>query len=342
VSAADEIRRGLFERRRFLVATGALAAAPLAHARRPESPYRVAWVLLVSPIAELTGPDPAHPITRAFVHELSRLGYEEGRNLILERRSAEGQPQRYAQIIKELVDRDVDVIVSAGDRLNTQAKAITRTVPIVIFAMGQPVESGLVSSLSHPGGNITGLTVSVGADTEAKRLDLLKEALPTVSRVTYFLPRGYLGSEYAKAVQSAARRLQVDLVLVEHRADALEASLAAVRKVGADALFVALSPAAYGQREQIVAFARGARLPAMVPYTQMVETGALMGYGVDVVDLGRRAAHYVDRILKGARPGDLPVERPSKFNFVINMRTARELGITVPQSVLLRADRVIE
>jgi len=342
VSTAAGIRNGLFERRRFLVATGALAAAPRAHARRPTPPYRVAWVLLVSPIAELKGPDPAHPITRAFVHELRRLGYEEGRNLVLERRSAEGQPQRYAQIIRELVDLDVDVIVSAGGRVNTQAKAVTRTVPIVIFAMGQPVEYGLVSSLAHPGGNITGLTVSVGADTEAKRLDLLKEALPGVSRVAYFLPRGYLESEYGKAVRSAAARLQVELVPVVHRADDLEASLAAVRKVGADALFVALSPEAYGQRDQIVAFARSARLPAMVPYAQMVDAGALMGYGIDVADLGRRAAHYVDRILKGARPGDLPVERPSKFNFVINMRTARALGVAIPQSVLLRADRVIE
>jgi len=333
---------GLIGRRRFLVATGAVVAAPLVHARQAAAPYRVGWVLLVSPISELTGPDPTHPITRAFVHELRRLGYKEGRNLILERRSAEGRPERYAEILRELVHLDVDVIVSAGDRVNVQAKAVTSTVPIVIFAMGQPVTSGLVSSLAHPGGNITGLTVSVGAETEAKRLELLKEALPSVSRVAYFLPSGYLESEYGKAVRSAAERLHIELVAVEHIANKLDASFANVRKVGADALFVALSPVAYGQRQQIVEFASRARLPSMVPYTQMVETGALMGYGIDVVDLGRRAAHYVDKILKGAKPGELPVERPTKFNFAVNMGTARELGITIPQSVLLRADRVIE
>jgi putative ABC transport system substrate-binding protein len=297
---------------------------------------------LVSPIAELEGPNPAHPITRAFVHEMQRLGYEEGRNLILERRSAEGQPERYAAIIRELVDLDADVIVSAGDRRNAQAKAVTSTVPIVIFAMGQPVKSGLVSSFAHPGGNITGLTVSVDAEIEAKRLELLKEALPSVSRVAYFLPRGYGGNEYAKATRSAAERLRIELVPVEHLPRNLEVSFSGVKKAAADALFVSLNPVAYGQRQQIVEFASSARLPTMVPYTAMVETGALMGYGVDVIDLGRRAAHYVDKILRGAKPGDLPIERPTKFNFVVNMRTAKELGITIAPSVLLRADRVIE
>jgi putative ABC transport system substrate-binding protein len=332
----------LIERRRLLATVGALLAAPLVRAQRNESLHRVGWVLLVSPISELGGPDPAHPITRAFVHELRRLGYEEGRNLILERRSAEGQPERYAEIIRELVRLDTEVIVSAGSRLNVEAKAVTSTVPIVIFAMGQPVASGLVSSLAHPGGNITGLTVSVGAETEAKRLELLREVLPSVSRIAYFVPGGYLESEYAKATRSAAERLHIELVPVEHDPKDLDESFANVRKADVDALFVSLNPVAYGQRQQIVEFASRAHLATMVPYIQMVKMGALMGYGIDVIDLGRRAAHYVDRILKGAMPGDLPVERPTKFNFVINMRTARELRVTIPQSVLLRADGVVE
>ncbi len=331
-------------RRQFLMAASALLAAPrTARAQRAEKMHRVAWVLTVSPVAELAGPDPAHPITRAFVHELRALGYEEGRNLILDRRSAEGQPERYAEIIKEMVRLDADVIVSAGNSgLNRQAKAVTNTVPIVIFGMNNPDKAGLVASLARPGGNITGVSVNIGAETEAKRLQLLKEALPSASRVAYLGPKAALDTPYAKAAQSVAPSLGIELVPVEHVVANLDATFAAVKSARADALFVALSAVAYGQRQQIVEFARSARLPAMFPYLVMVGMGGLMGYGIDVVDLGRRAAHYVDKILKGAKPGDLPIEQPTKFNLVINMKTAKALGITFPPSILIRADKVIE
>jgi len=330
-------------RRRFMLWTGALVAAPLGRAQRPAKVYRVAWVLTTSPIAELVGPQPVHPITRAFVRELRALGYVEGRNLVLERRSAEGDPRRFAPILAELIGLQTDVIVMAGHAaLNRLAKETTKTVPIVIFAGGDATFAALVGSLARPGGNITGLTVDSGPENEAKRLQLLKEALPSVSRVAYLGPQGTVDSAYRKALQSAALSLKVELVYVEHMASDLNATFAALKGARADALFASLSAETYGQRQQIVAYAREARLPGIYPYLVMAELGGLMAYGVDVVDLGRRAAHYVDKILKGARPGELPIERPTKFNFVINMKTAGVLGLTIPQSVQLRADTVIE
>jgi len=169
------------DRRRFIAWIGSAVAAPLARAQQARKMHRVGWVLMVSPIGELAGAEPTHPITRTFVQELRALGYEEGRNLILERRSAEGRPERYAGLIQDLVGLRADVIVSAGAPVNLQVRGITSTTPVVIFAMSQPEKSGLVASLGRPGGNITGLTVDSGPENEAKRLQLLKEALPSAS-----------------------------------------------------------------------------------------------------------------------------------------------------------------
>ena len=331
-------------RRQFLIAGTALLVAPCAaRAQRTEKVHRVAWVLTTSPIAELTGPEPTHPITQAFVHELRARGYIEGKNLVLERRSAEGDPRRFAPILAELVRLNTDVIVMAGHgALNKLAEQTIKTVPIVIFAMAQPVKYGLVSSLARPGGNITGLTVNSGPEIEAKRLQLLKEILPSVSRVAYLAPNAMLGSPQAKAVQSAALSLHIELVHVEHVAANLDATFSALRGVRADALFVALSAPAYGHRQQIVEFAHEVSLPGSYPYLVMAQMGGLMAYGIDVVDLGRRAAQYVDKILRGSKPGDLPIERPTKFNLVINIKTAKALGITISPSIMLRADQVIE
>jgi putative ABC transport system substrate-binding protein len=262
---------------------------------------------------------------------------------VLERRSAEADPKRFAPILAELIALKTDVIVMAGHRvLNRLAKQTTKTVPIVIFAGSNPVETGLVASLARPGGNITGLTVDSGPENEAKRLELLKEALPAVTRVAYLGPTRSPETAHGKAVQAAAQSLNIDLVFVEHIASDLDATFAALGNARAHALFASLSAETYGQRQQIVDYALKAPLPGIFPYLIMAQMGGLMAYGVDVVDLGRRAAHYVDKILKGANPGDLPIERPTKFNLVINMKTAKALGITIPQSVLLRADRVIE
>lgn len=330
-------------RRQFLLSAGALLAAPLARAQPAGKVYRLAWVLTTSPIAELAGPEPAHPITRAFVQELRTLGYVEGRNLVLERRSAEGDPKRYAPIMAELIALRTDVIVLPGHLpLNRLAKKMTNTIPIVIFGMGSPVEGGLVDSLHHPGGNITGTTVSSGPENEAKRLQLLKEALPGVVRVAYLGTREAWDSASGQAVRGVAPSLGVQLFHAEHKPGDIEATFAVIARERADALFASISAETYAQREQIVDFARRLRRPGVYPYLEMAAMGGLMAYGVDVVDLGRKAAQYVDKILKGAKPGDLPIERPTKFNLVVNMKTAKAIGVTIPQSVLLLADRVIE
>lgn len=330
-------------RRRCLLGAGALLAAPLARAQRSEKVHRVAWVLTTSPLAELTGPEPKHPITRAFVDEMRALGYLEGRNLVFEPRSAEGDPARYGPILAEVVRLKPDVIVMAGDRgLNFQAKEAIKTIPIVIFGMNQPATRGLVESLARPGGNITGLTVNSGPENEAKRLQLLKEAIPGAVRVVYLGTRAAWDNPISLTVRQAAPHLGVQLLFAEHRPTDLGSTFAAIERQRPDALFASLSAQTYGQRAQIVDYARKARLPGAYPYLSMAAMGGLMAYGVDVANLGRQAARYVDRILKGAKPGELAIERPTKFTLVLNMKVARALGIAIPQSIILRADRVID
>jgi len=326
-----------------MLALGA-AATPLARAQPAGKVYRVAWFLTTSPLAELQGPEPAHPITRAFVQELRALGYVEGRNLVLERRSAEGDPGRYAPILAELIALKTDIIVLPGQLpLNRLAKKMTKTIPIVVFGMaGSPVDSGLVDSLAHPAGNITGTTVSSGPENEAKRLELLKEAVPGIVRVAYLGTREAWDNSVGQSVRRSASSLGVQLLHAEHRPDDLEATFAIILRERPDALFASIGAETYAQRQQIVGFARRLRLPGVYPYVEMAAMGGLMAYGVDVVDLGRQAADCVDKILKGAKPGDLPVERPTKFNLVLNTKTAKALGITIPQSLLLRADEVIQ
>jgi len=330
-------------RRQILMTAAALVATPFARAQQSGKLYRVAYVLTTSPIAEMAGPEPAHPIVRAFLRELRALGYVEGGNLVLERRSAEGDPKRFAPILAELIGLKTDVIVMAGHAaLNRLAKETIKTIPIVVMGLSNPVEGGLVASLARPGGNITGLTVNSGPENEAKRLQLLKEAIPGVVRVAYLGTQGAWNNSIGQAVRGVAPSFGVQLLHVEHMPADLKSTFAALAAGHVDAFFASLSAEVYGQREQIVDFARSARLPGVYPYLEMAAMGGLMAYGVDVADLGRRAAHYVDKILKGAKPGDMPIERPTKFNLVINLKTAEALGISIPQSILLRADRVIE
>ena len=330
-------------RRKFLIASGALLAAQLAHAQRAQKTYRVAAILTTSPVAEMAGPDPAHPMIRGFVHELRALGYVEGDNLTLERRSALGKPERYPGIVAELVGLKTDVIVTAGGAgLLSRAKKVWGTVPIVMFGSSNPVPLGMAKSLGRPGGNLTGLLAVTGPENEAKRLQLLKEAIPTLSRVAYLSTKAIWKAPFTKAVREAADPLGIELLHAEHKPDDLEATFAAIERMHPDALFVSIGTESTGQRRQILEFAKKARLPGSYPFDVFVALGGLMSYSVSLADLGRRAAHYVDKILKGAYPGDLPIERPTKFDFVVNLRTAKELGLTIPRSVLLRADRVIE
>ncbi len=320
--------------------------APLAaEAQQAGKVYRVALIATTSPISEMAGPEPDNPPIRAFVHGLRALGYVEGQNLILERRSAEGKPERYAEIVTELVRLKVDVIVTVDNPMTRAAKAVTTTVPIVMAGTLDPVGDGLIQSLPRPGGNITGLTFFVGLEIASKRLQLLKEMLPRASRVavlTLSLKEGDWDSPLVQPFRAAAQRLGLTLVLAEHTPDDYTSAFSRISRDRPDALFVAAHGSHYVNRRLIVDFARRNRMPDTYPYREAVELGGLMSCGVNVADLFRRAAGYVDRILKGAKPGDLPVEQPTRFELAINMKTAKALGLTIPQSVLLRADQIIE
>ena len=328
-------------RRQFLIATGALLAAPLVRAQQANKVFRVALISSTTPIAEMA--DPLNPFGRALLHELRVLGYIEGRNLIVERRSAEGRPERYSEIAAELVRLKTDVIVAGGGALFIRpVKESAGNIPIVMISNSQVVELGVVAGLARPGGNVTGVLSDTGPENELKRLQLLKELIPTRSRVAYLAPGPFWDLPIAQAIRRGAPSLGVELLHAEHSPTDIDATLAALARQRPDALIASLTASTYAHRREIVEFALKTRLPAIYPYSDMAEMGGLMSYGVSGSDLGRRAAVYVAKILKGARPGDLPIEQVTRFELLVNTKTARAIGITIPQSVLLRADRVIE
>jgi ABC-type uncharacterized transport system substrate-binding protein len=333
-------------RRTFMaMLAGGCLAAPLAAEAQPAGKvYRVGFIFTTSPVSEMAGPEPVHPLFRAFVQGLRALGYVEGQNLILERRSAEGRFERFDDIVAELVRLKADVIVTVADPLTQAAKAVTTTVPIVMAVSGDPVGAGLVQSLARPGGNITGLTFSVGPEIQAKRLELLKEMLPGVSRVAYLASKQDKGweSPSGESIRTAAQVLGVTLVLAEFSPRHYTVTFALISGARAEALFVEASGPAFADRALIVDFATQARLPSSFPFRQAVELGGLMSYGPNAPDNYRRAATFVDKILRGAKPAELPVEQPTKFELVINLKTAKALGLTIPQSLLLRADEVLQ
>jgi putative ABC transport system substrate-binding protein len=334
------------DRRAFIgTLAGGLLAAPLAAgAQQAGKVYRVGLIFTTSPVSEMAGPEPVHPAARAFVRGLRALGYVEGQNLLLERRSAEGRYERFGDIVAELVRLKADVIVTVGDPMVRAAKAVTTTVPIVMSNNGDPVGEGFVQSLARPGGNITGLTVAVGPEIEAKRLELLRDAVPGVSRIAYLWSKedNELDSPFGKSVRTAAQGLGVTLLLAEYTPHQYTDSFTLISRARADALFVGASPAGYADRRLIVDFATRTRLPSMFSYREAVELGGLMSYGVNFADVFRRAAGYVDKILRGAKPADLPVEQPTELELVINLKTAKALRLTIPPSLLQRADQVIE
>jgi putative ABC transport system substrate-binding protein len=321
-----------------------LTTPPASEAQQAGKVYRVGLIFTTSPVAEMAGPEPVHPNARVFVHAMRALGYLEGQNLILERRSAEGRFERFPDIVAELVRLKADVIVTPNDSIVRAAMTVTKTVPIVMVS-GDPVREGFVQSLARPGGNITGLAAVVGPEIEAKRLQLLREALPGVSRVAYLgskLDKEWEGP-YGQSVRAAAQVLGVTLLPAEYTPRQFTDAFTLVSGARAGALFVGPGGApAFANRGLIVDFATRARLPSTFGYREPVELGGLMSYGVNYADVFRRAAGYVDKILKGAKPPDLPVEQPTKFELVINLKTAKALGLTIPQSLLGRADEVIQ
>ncbi len=334
---AKHIRLGIVTAFALSLLTGPLAA----DAQQPGKVYRVGFVMSSALTSELVGPDPP-PYVRAFVPALRDLGYMEGRNLVLERRSAGARFERAPEIIAELVRLKVDVIVTGGNPVARAAKEVTTSIPIVMATSSGPVEAGLVGSLARPGGNVTGLTLDTGPEINGKRLELLKETVPNISRVAVVGSKEDWESPKGKNTQAAGRALGLTLLLAEHKANDYAPAFALVTRERANAIFASLSGPNYANRRLIIEFAGKRHLPASYAFRESVEDGGLMSYGPSVVDLFRRAAAYVDKILKGAKPGDLPIEQPTKFELVINLRTAKSLGLKIPQSVLVRADEIIQ
>jgi putative ABC transport system substrate-binding protein len=329
-------------RRRFLLATGALLVAPLSSLAQEATRQRVAMVFTTSPLSEMLGAQPKHPGVRAFLEALQANGYTEGRNLIFERRSAEGKYDRYPEIFTELLRLGVNVIVTIGEDMTQRARQATSTIPIVMAYSNYPVEAGLVQSLARPGGNVTGVNVSPTAELEGKRLELLKEAIPKVSRVAFLALRSEWESSIARSVQTAAGKLGMTLYLAENTPNEYDNAFAAMSRDRPDAVFVANSPVNFGHRNRIVELMTKAQLPGTYQDKQFVLAGGLMSYGINVPDQFRRAALIVVKVLKGAKPEDLPVEQPTNFELIINLKTAKTLGLNIPQSLLLRADEVIQ
>ncbi len=282
-------------------------------------------------------------LLEAFRQGLREAGYVEGQDFSLELRASEGNADRLPGLAAELVRLQPDVIVTTGTLAPLAVKQATRTIPIVLAVAGDPVGSGLVASLARPGGNITGLSI-LAPELGGKRLQLLKEALPALSRVAVLWnPANPLNRAVWAETEAAARVLGLQLQSLEVRGpDEFAGAFEAAARGRPGALAAVEDPLILAQRTQVVAFAAKRRLPAMYGLREFVDAGGLMALGVHLPDLFRRAAAYVDKILKGAKPADLPVEQPTRFEFVINLKTAKVLGLTIPQSVLIRADQVIQ
>jgi putative tryptophan/tyrosine transport system substrate-binding protein len=287
--------------------------------------------------------NPSGPTVDAFRQGLRELGYVEGQNIILEYRWAEGRIDQFPALAAQLVQLKVDLIVVSSTPAALAAKQATATIPIVMTVGADPVGSGLVASLRRPGGNVTGLS-NLAEDLIAKLVELLKAAIPRVSRVAVLAnPRNQVHPTFLRGVDAAARALNVQLFPMKARDPAeFDGAFSAMVRERVGALIVLPDPTFVSARKEIVDLAAKKRLPAIYGFREFADAGGLMAYGVNLADNFRRAARYVDKILKGAKPADLPVEQPTRFELVINLKTARALGLTIPQSVLARADHVIQ
>ncbi len=326
----------MIERRSFMaVMAGGLLAAPLAaQAQTAGKVYRVGILSTANPRSA--------SIYQAFDQRLRELGYVEGQNLAIEFRYAEGKVDRLPGFAAELVRLNVNVIVAAADPATRAAKGATTSIPIVMLAINyDPITLGYIASLARPGANVTGLFFQ-HRELTAKRFGLFKEMLPTVSRVTVLSDS--LTADQLKAVEAANRSVGLKLQPLELRNPPydFESVFRVVTRSGAEALFVLESPFIFSERTQIAQRGLKHRLPTSFAFREYVEAGGLISYGVNFLDMWRRAAEYTDKVLKGAKPGDLPVEQATKFELVINLKTAKAIGLTIPQSLRGRADGVIQ
>jgi putative ABC transport system substrate-binding protein len=317
------------------ILTLSLFAAPrAAEAQKPGKVYRIG-VLDTLPVARNAAN------LDAFRQGLRELGYVEGQNFVIEYRSPGSRANEFPDLASELVRLKVDLILTRGTAAVIAAKNATRTIPIVMASSGDPLGTGVITGLARPGGNVTGQSALI-AEVSGKRLQLIKDAIPGIRRIAAVFDRGTGTTTSWRATEEAARSmgLEPQLLYIE-KAEDLGPAFDAAFKQRADAVVVSLGPVMQSNVGRVVDLAAKRRLPSVFLSREFVDAGGLMAYGVSYPDSYRRAATYVDKILKGAKPGDLPVEQPTKFEFVINMKTAKVLGLTIPQSVLLRADEVI-
>jgi putative tryptophan/tyrosine transport system substrate-binding protein len=319
----------------ILVVAVQLAGGVIAHAQQPKKVPRIGILLTGSPSS-------SKEVVEPLQQGLRDLGYTVGQNITIEHRYAEGMAEQLPNLAAELVQLKVDIIVVSGSLSTQAAMNATKTIPIVMTNVNDPVGIGQVTSLAHPGGNVTGLS-NVGSDLGGKQLELLKEVSPQVSRVAVLSDSANPGNAlWLGEMKVAAQALRITLQPVDvHRPDDFERAFAAIKKERASALSALRNSVNNNYRARIVDFAAKSRLPAMYPDSEFVEVGGLMSYGPNFADLFRRAATYVDKILKGRKPADLPVEQPMKFELIINLKAARQIGLTIPPEVLARADRVI-
>jgi putative ABC transport system substrate-binding protein len=319
------------------LATLFLTTASLAQAQQPKKIAKIGFLFASNPVAAAFN-------NEAFRQGLRELGYVEGKTVVLEIRYGEGRAERITELARELVGLKVDVIVAATDLSIAAVKRETQTIPIVMALSSDPVGTGFVASLARPGGNVTGLS-SISPDLSGKRLELLKEAVPGLSRVAFLWNPDVRGHvlDYQET-ERVASSLGLQLRSVEvPRAEDFDRAFAAITKGRAQALIMpGGNPAAFANRDRIASFAQKNRLPSMYGQREFVDAGGLMSYGPSTTDMFRRAATYVDKILKGRTPADLPVEQPMKFELIISLKTANQIGLTVPPNVLVRADQVIK
>lgn len=323
-------------RREFITLVGALAAALPIGARAQSS--KLPTVGFLGSYSMAAGSE----WTAAFVQRMREHGWIDGRTVVIEYRWAEGRSERITEIASELVRLEVDVIVTAGTEAVVALKHATSSIPIVFAAAGDPVGTGLVASLARPGGNVTGVS-NLSADIASKRLELLREVVPNLHRLAIMANIGSpIGKVEMGQVEAAARKLRLEVVPAEiRRADDIAPAIEAL-KGHADGLYVVTEPLVNTNRIRLNTLALDARLPTIHGYREYVETGGLMSYGSNFSDLWQRAGDLVDKILHGTKPGDIPVEQPTKFELFVNLKTAKALGLTIPEAFLLRADKLIE
>ena len=320
----------------FVLGAFSLLATPLAAKAQSARVYRIGF-LSPAPSSAMA------PRVAAFRRGLRELGYLEGQNITIEYRGAEGRDEQLTGLAAELVRLQVGIVVVHGVLATLAARKASTTIPIVCFACGDLVGTGLVASLARPGGNITGLTV-LAPEVSGKRLELLKEFVPRLTRVAVlFNPGNPVSGPELRETEAAARSLGLQLQSLGVRdPDGFGSAFSSMKSARADALIVLSDAMFYGRRREIADLTVSNRLPSISHLREFADAGVLMTYGPDVFTIARRAATYVDKILKGAKPADLPIEQPTKFEFVVNLKTARALGLTIPKSIQLRADDVIQ